>query len=243
MKKILILLALALPLAGMAQRKITSTRLEVTARLDQAPCPQALRTVAPYRAAVDSVMAPVLGRSLTGMTAGRPESLLGNWVADAMVEFSNFDGGPRADLSIMNVGGLRNNMPLGEVRRGDILLISPFENILVVATLRGSDLLDLMRNVAATKGEAVSREVRLEITPDGQLLKATVGGQPIDPERLYRVATQDYLAEGNDKMHAFRKAVEVKSSGQYTRDVMMRCVQRAGTISSRLEGRIIIKQP
>ena len=158
-----------------------------------------------------------------------------------LVEFSDFDGGQRADLGIVNVGGLRNNMPLGEVRRGDIILISPFQNKLVVATLRGGDLLDLMRDIAAARGDGVSREVRLEITRSGQLLNALVGGQPIQPDRLYRVATLDYLAEGNDKMGSFRKAVEVKESGLFTRDVMMQSVQRAGTISARMEGRITVK--
>ena len=239
----LFLAFLAMPVSRTwAQQKITSTRYEVTSRLDATPSEAARRVVEPYKASVDSVMAPVLGESLVGMSAGRPESLLGNWGADVMVEFSDFDGGQRADLGIINVGGLRNNMPKGVVRKGDIMLISPFQNKLAVAYLRGTDLLTLFQDIAAVHGEAVSREVRLVITEDGRLLDAKVGGQPVDPERTYRVATLDYLAEGNDRLFSFKKAQDMHVSDFFTRDVMMESVRRAGKINAAIEGRITVKE-
>jgi len=225
-----------------AQQKITSTRYEVTSRLDEGASEDVLRVVRPYKASVDSVMAPVLGESLVGMGAARPESLLGNWGADVMVEFSDFDGGQRADLGVINVGGLRNNMPKGTVRRGDIMLISPFQNKVAVVYLRGTDLLSLFQDIAAVHGEAVSREVRLIITGDGRLADAKVSGQAVDPDRIYRVATLDYLAEGNDKLYSFKKAQDIHVSEMYSRDAMMESVRRAGKISASIEGRITIKE-
>ncbi len=237
MKRVLLLFALAMPLGVAAQQRITSSRIEVTDALDSMTDPAIRVALAPYKAKVDSVMMPVLGESLTGMSASRPESLLGNWAADAMVWATDNDSLGRADFGLMNVGGLRNNMPKGTVRRGDILLISPFQNFLCIVSLKGSDVLELMRNIAGVGGEAVSREVRLEITKDGKLQNATIGGKPIDPERTYRIATIDYLAEGNDRMVALKRAVSVRRTPLLASDVMMQCIRAHKVIDAKMEGR------
>ena len=244
MKKFLsLLLFLQIPVVGClhAQRVITTESIEVTRRLDETPDPASQAIMERFKPAVDSVMAPVLGLSKVGMNAARPESLLSNWAADVMVEFSDFLDGKRADMGLVNVGGLRNNMPEGVVRRGDIILISPFDNRLAVVQLRGTDLLGLMQDIAAVGGEGVSREVRLVISGDGKLIDAKVGGKPIEPERIYRIATLDYLAEGNDKMYSLKKAVKLDVSNLFTRDCMMQSIRRAKTITSAIEGRIIVK--
>ena len=224
-----------------AQRVITTERIEVTNVLDRNPDSEALRIVSKYKASVDSVMAPVLGESLVGMSGGRPESLLSNWAADVMVEYSDFKDGKKADLGMVNVGGLRNNMPKGVVRRGDIILISPFDNRLALVHIKGSDLLSLFQDVAAVHGEGVSREVRLVITQDGKLVAAKVSGQSIDPNRTYRIATLDYLAEGNDRLYSFKKAQKVDVSDLFSRDCMMLYVKQHSPITSKIEGRILVK--
>jgi len=223
-------------------RSFAWERIEVTNQLDVTPDEDAMAIVAPYKASVDSMMAPPLGLSRRGMGAGRPESLLGNWAADVMVETSTMTGLERADLGVMNVGGLRNRMPEGIVRRGDIILISPFENRVVVAEMKGSDLMELMRNIAAVKGEAVSSSVRMEITPQGQLLSVTIDGKPIDESRTYRVATIDYLAEGNDHMTALKKKSGLHELKILARDAMMEYIIKKQVIDSQLEGRIKIKE-
>jgi len=239
-RKILILLLLV-PMYCLGQRQIVTERIEVTNRLDAQLDKEALAVMEKFKPAVDSVMAPVLGKSLVGMSAGRPESLLSNWAADVLVEFSDFLDGKKADMGLVNVGGLRNNMPKGTIRRGDIILISPFDNRLAIAQLKGSDLMGLFQDIAAVRGEGVSHEVKLEITPDGKLLDAKLNGKTIDPERIYRIATLDYLAEGNDKMYSLKKAVKLDVSNLFTRDCMMNSIQQHKTINSSIEGRIVIK--
>ena len=241
MKSKALLLLLFVPGYCVAQKQIITERIEVTNRLDAQPDREAMTIMKRYKPAVDSVMAPVLGESLVGMSAGRPESLLSNWAADVMVEYSDFLDGKRADLGLVNVGGLRNNLPQGTVRRGNIILISPFDNRLAIVQLKGSDLTALMQDIAAVHGEGVSHEVRMTITSDGKLLDATISGQPIDPERTYRIATLDYLAEGNDKLYSLKKAIRVDVSDLFTRDCMMKYVREHSPITSKIEGRIMVK--
>lgn len=241
MKSKVLLLLLFVPVYCVAQKQIITERIEVTNRLDAQPDREAMTIMERYKPAVDSVMAPVLGESLVGMSAGRPESLLSNWAADVMVEYSDFLDGKRADLGLVNVGGLRNNLPQGTVRRGNIILISPFDNRLAIVQLKGSDLTALMQDIAAVHGEGVSHEVRMTITSDGKLLDATISGQPIDPERTYRIATLDYLTEGNDKLYSLKKAIRVDVSDLFTRDCMMKYVREHSPITSKIEGRITVK--
>ncbi len=246
MHKIKSFLLLLLPYVGLQAQdyKVRSfcwERIEVTSDLDATPSAEAANIVAPYKASVDSMMAPPLGLSRVAMNPKRPESLLSNWAADVMIEGGTATGLEPADMGLVNIGGLRNNMPEGIVRRGDIMLISPFENYVVVLEIKGKDLLELMRNIAAVKGEGVSSSVRMEISPDGDLLSCTIGGKEIDPNRIYTVATIDYLAEGNDKMYALKKAVKRHDIGILARDIMMEYVIKHRVIDSKIEGRIIIK--
>ena len=246
MHKIKSFLLLLLPFVGLQAQdyKVRSfcwERIEVTSDLDATPSAEAANIVAPYKASVDSMMAPPLGLSRVAMSPKRPESLLSNWAADVMIEGGTATGLEPADMGLVKIGGLRNNMPEGIVRRGDIMLISPFENYVVVLEMKGKDLLELMRNIAAVKGEGVSSSVRMEISPDGDLLSCTIGGKEIDPNRIYTVATIDYLAEGNDKMYALKKAVKRHDIGILARDIMMEYVIKHRVIDSKIEGRIIIK--
>ena len=104
-----------------------------------------------------------------------------------------------------------------------------------------SNVPGLMRNIAAVKGEGVSSSVRMEITENGELLSCTIDGKTIDPHRIYTVATIDYLAEGNDKMYALKKAVKRHDIGFLARDVMMEYVLKHRVIDSKIEGRIVVK--
>lgn len=203
-----------------ALHSVMPHRIEVTKRLDAQPLAAATAFVAPFRAGVDSIRAPRVGESEMYMSGGRPESLLSNWVSDALVNAARREGFA-PDLGICNVGGLRAAMPAGVVRRGDIINISPFENFLTILTLKGSDVLQLMRDIAAVRGEGLSSSVRLVITRSGELRSATVGGADIDTTRNYVIATLDYLAEGNDKLYSLKRSVARVATAKTVRDVLM----------------------
>ena len=186
-------------------------RIEVTKALDAHPSAEAEAFIAPFRAGVDSLRAPYIGQSEMYMTSGRPESLLSNWVADALVAAGQRMG-YQPDLGICNIGGLRAAMPKDTVRRGDILSISPFENFFTILKMKGSDVQALMQDIAAVHGEGVSSSARLVITRDGKLKSATIAGKPIDPDATYVIATLDYLADGNDKLYSLKRSTEHRRS-------------------------------
>ena len=227
---------------------VQRTRIIVDSRYDAQPDGAAADFLKPYKHMVDSAMGPVVGRSAKYMTAQRPEGTLSNLLADIMV-WAAKDYGEQADLGVYNMGGVRADLPKGDVTYGDVLDIAPFENKIAFTTLSGSDLMALFRQMAAVGGEGVSHSVRLVITADEQLVSATVGGQPVDPARDYRIVTIDYLLGGNDKLDAFKRGRNVNSpqeESNNSRYVIMnffREMSKQGRlVDAEIEGRITVKK-
>lgn len=223
-------------------------RIEVTAALDAAPDSVALAVLAPYQRTVDSIMSPVIGQSARLLDRYRPESELSNLVADILRLAAADYIGRVADVGVTNMGGLRTSLPAGDITFGNIYEITPFENTLCIVPMKGSLLKQLFADIARVHGEGLSG-ARLEISETGELLQATVGGQPIDEERTYRVATLDYLAEGNDRLTAFTQvpdADKLQPEGATVRQLFLNYVNqqtRSGKkIDARVEGRITVKQ-
>lgn len=238
--------ALSFATVGFSQnytlKSINAQRIEVTRAYDLHPDAEALAIVAPYKQGVDSIMLPVIGVCDGKMDAQRPESPLSNLFADILRESSK-KYGKKADIGICNMGGLRASLPEGNVNVGNIMAIAPFENRFCLLTMRGSDLLSLFQEIAKNQGEGISGAT-LQITSDGKLLSAQVGGKNIQPKRIYRIATLDYLAEGNDGMVSFQKSLTKDIKDILVRDIYMNHIralsQQGKTLSAKVEGRILI---
>lgn len=162
------------------------------------------------RTRVDSLMSPVMGVADCDMASRRPESPLSNLLADVLV-WSSKEFGETPDFAVYNMGGIRASLSKGNVTCGDILDVAPFENKICFLTLSGSDVMELFGQIAMVGGEGISHGVRLEIEPGKRLVSAKVGGKVVDPNASYRIATLDYLAQGNDHLDAFKKKTNVVS--------------------------------
>lgn len=209
------------------------------------PDTEAMALLNPYKAKIDSVMYHVVGTAELSMDRSRPESLLSNLIADVLRESAADVLGKSADMGLVNIGGIRNSLTEGPVTTENIFEILPFENSLCVLSMKGKALRHLFENIAAKGGEGVSG-VQLEISKDGKLWSATIGGKPVEDENVYTVATIDYLADGNDGMMAFLQAEKRECpQGATLRSLFMKYVERqtaAGKkITSRMEGRITLK--
>lgn len=229
---------------GYAVTGVSRTRILIDSRYDTAPDSAAMRFIEPYRQAVDSVMSPVMGRSARYMSAGRPESPLSNLLADILV-WAGKDYGEQPVMGVYNMGGIRAALPEGDITYGDVLEIAPFENKICFLTLSGEKLMQLFREMASTGGEGVSSGTDIVITEDGRLVSARLNGHDIDPKASYRIATIDYLAQGNDKMTAFKDATDLNSPKEQSNDTRyiisgyFREMARKGVVvDSRIEGRI-----
>ena len=226
---------------------VKRTRILVDSRYDAAPDAAAAKFMEPYKHQVDSVMGPVVGEVDHDMTAHRPESDLSNLLADIMV-WGAKDYHEKVDFGVYNMGGIRAALSKGKVTYGDVLDIAPFENKICFVTLTGAKVLELFSQMAHTGGEAVSHGVELVFTRDHKLKSARLNGKEIDPKTSYRIATLDYLAQGNDKMEAFKSATNVVSpqeSSNNTRFIIMNYFKeqtaQGKVVNAHKEGRIRVE--
>lgn len=221
-------------------------RIPVDSTWDVEPDAEAMALLAPYKQQIDSVMGRVIGSAEVAMDRFRPESPLSNLIADVLREVAMEVQGAPADMGLINMGGIRNSLSEGPITIENIFEVLPFENSLCVLTMKGTAMKLLFDNIAVRGGEGVSG-IELEITKEGKVLRALVGGKPVEDDRTYTVATVDYLADGNDGLTAFMQADKrVCPQGATVRDIFTKYVERhaaAGKkITSRMEGRVIIKE-
>lgn len=226
---------------------VERTRIIVDSRYDQQPDEAAAAFVAPYKRVNDSIMGPVMGRVAHNMHPARPESDLSNLLADILV-WASKDYNEQPVLGVYNMGGIRADLTKGDVTYGDVLNVAPFENKISFITLTGEQLLELFAQMAKSGGEGVSKGTQLVISKDGRLLSARLHGKEIDPKADYRVATLNYLLEGNDKLSAFRKGsnkVAPDDKSNNTRFLIMNYFRdkqaRGEVVDAQVEGRIIIE--
>ncbi|MCH5235157.1 MAG: bifunctional metallophosphatase/5'-nucleotidase [Muribaculaceae bacterium] len=164
--------------------------------------------IRPFRETVDSINNVVIGYSAYELAKERTGGLP-NLTADisyhygkSLVDSLQSVGVdvPDVDLSIMNVGGIRHHMPIGEITEGQILSTYPFSNHIVIIGVKGSDIIEAMRVSAAKGGEAVSDNVRVVTDSVGNLVRVVIDEKEMDPDKEYIVSTIDYIAEGNDDL-------------------------------------------
>jgi len=189
--------------------------------------------IMPYRLGIDSIMNEVLCNSDIEMTKGRPESLLGNFVSDlCLKQFSN-----HADICIMNTGGLRNILPKGEITKGDIYKLMPFENELVILELTKDEFKGLLEYIVSRGGEPFSG-MKLEVK-DNDIEYYFLNKFSFNNNNKIKVLTSDYLANGGDKMWFFKGKKQSKLEIKL-RDTIINYCKSNSNISSKIDGRLII---
>ena len=245
-----VLLMAASPCAAQKYRvaKVERTRILVDKRFDVNPDVEAATFIAPYKHKVDSIMSPVVGTTAHYMAAHRPESELSNLLCDILV-WAGKDFGEKPVFSVYNMGGIRSALAAGKVTIGDINDMAPFENKICFLTLTGTKVVELLQQIAMRGGEGVSHAVKMVMTKDGKLVSATINGKPIEPTASYRIATLDYLAEGNDQLVAFKSGTDVVAPKQHennVRYIIMNYFREKAAegkaVESRMEGRIIVSE-
>lgn len=176
--------------------------IPIDARLDDRLDPAVADLIAPYRAGVDSLMAHPVGRTAKELAQGSPELI--NFATDIVLD-RGMQLAENVDFAILNKGGIRRGLPKGTITEGQVITMLPFNNRVQVIDILGRDLLPAFEQMARVGGNGVSEGVEATFSYDTddntpQLESVTLNGIPLDPDRTYRVATIDYMANGGDYM-------------------------------------------
>lgn len=223
-------------------------RILIDSRYDAHPDSAAIGFMAPFKAKVDSMMNPIVGYAASDMSVYQPESPQSNLFADILV-WGSKEFGETPDFAVYNMGGIRAALSKGPVTVGDVLDMAPFENKICFLTLSGSKVLELFQQITGQGGQGVSHSVRLVMDSGGKLLSAKINGKDVDPSASYRIATLDYVAQGNDRMDAFKAKTDVvqpdgeENNVRYIIMNYFRSFMKEGkAVDSHNEGRITIEK-
>ncbi len=144
---------------------------------------------------VDSLTKRSIAVLRFGLTRQGDEYPLGRLIADAQRNIG------RADVSIVNNGGIRSDLPAGTVTYGDLFLTEPFQNRVVRVTVTGAVLMQALEHVVS--GEERAQVAGVEIwydakKPAGQRIKRVrfFNGRKVDAKASYTLAVSDFLAAG-----------------------------------------------
>ena len=218
------------------------------------PDPEVAAIVAGFQQELDRQMnvplatTTVMLDSRNATVRGR-EAAIGNLIADAMRDRT------RADAAIMNGGGIRGGKvydPGTAITRRDVQAELPFSNHLVVLDVKGSDLRLAIENGLSRLPAAAGRfpqvsGMKIEFDPQrpggNRVVAIAVGGAPLDANKTYRIAVNDFMARGSDGYSAFAAIdplVPLEDTPLLADEVMI-YLRGLGSVRSGVEGRIIAK--
>ena len=191
--------------------------IPVNSRLDNRVDPAFSDIIDSYAAEVEEKMNEKIAYSPYNITrSGTLQSRLGNLTADGLVWMAKEYFDVDADVGISNSGGIRANISQGDVTLGDVYAVYPFDNVLSVVDMKGSDLKEMFNAVAAG-GLPISGGVRMVVTGNGGVRSVTVNGKAIVDSQTYKVATIDYLV--NLGRYGLQNATNRRDGVDYVRDL------------------------
>jgi 2',3'-cyclic-nucleotide 2'-phosphodiesterase (5'-nucleotidase family) len=238
-----------------SERKITwapSFRVHDSTTID--PDPEVLAAVERYEAMLSKELDVEIGTTATeldsrSITVRSQEAAIGNLIADAIRASTG------ADVAITNGGGIRANRlyPAGtQLTRRDILSELPFGNTTSMVEMAGVDIKDALENGVSRFQKGAGRfpqvsGLRIEVdakAPVGsRIVKIEVDGEPLDPAKRYRVATNNFMLAGGDGYLAFGRGRVLigATDGKLLANEVMTYVRSKGTVDPEVEGRIVIR--
>lgn len=166
----------------------------------------------------------VVAYSTKAMVRQGPECELSDWFIDELMRAAEEKSGKKVHFGITNFGGIRVDMPEGDVLLDDIVSMFPFKNNLCYLELKGKDIRALLEQLAATSWQCVGG-ARC-VVKDKKLVSAEIGGKPIDDEKVYGVATISFLLNGGDGLSVAKNALDLQIFDEYIIDVMLPYVKR-----------------
>ncbi|HGO5854770.1 TPA: bifunctional UDP-sugar hydrolase/5'-nucleotidase UshA [Mannheimia haemolytica] len=156
--------------------------------------------------------------SVKGLLDGKREHIrfqqtnLGRLIAQSQMERV------KADIGIMNSGGIRTSIEEGVVTYKHLLTVQPFGNMIATVDLKGQELLDTLTAIALKEVDtgAYPQFAGVSMVVDRNaktISEVKIGGKPFDAEKIYKVSLPDYVAAGGDGYPLLKKHPSYVNTG------------------------------
>jgi len=200
--------------------------------LDASVTPDAgfLERIAEMGAPIEELKQRVVAEAATEIVGARElcragECPMGNLITDAMLDRVKDQG---VEIAIQNGGGIRASIDAGEVTMGEVLTVLPFQNTLATFEVSGAAILAALENGVGQIEDGAGRFPQVagmtyafdaKAEPGARISDVQVGGTPIDPQKIYKLVSNNYVRNGGDGYAMFKDAANAYDFGPDLADV------------------------
>lgn len=208
-------------------------------------------TVARLAQPLEELRRQVVGESAVDIDQTKcrqAECLMGNLVADALRWSLKAQG---TEIVLQNGGGLRASIGKGPITMGDVLTVLPFQNTIATLGLKGRDLVAALENgVRQPNGGPFPQVSGLRFvwdagrSPGNRVVSVEVQGpdgkfQRLDPDRVYKVATNNFMRRGGDGYTSLRDgAIDPYDAGDNVENAVIAYIKAHAPVRVALDRRI-----
>lgn len=201
--------------------------------------------IKPYREHITKDLDSVLGYAVDtySKTDGHLNTAIGNLMADVVLQQADpvffKKTGEHIDFVLLNHGGIRSIISKGPITKRTAYEIMPFENSIVVSKLPGAQIQELLEYLSKAKRAHPISKLKIVLDKDARVVKSTVNNTPIDFNKTYYIATNDYLINGGDGMDFFKGSEEVIILDYKIRNALIDYFMKTDTINPVADDRFI----
>ncbi len=217
--------------------------------------PEFVAKLQEYNVPIAALRKQVIGKSSINFDGDRlklrtSETEIGNLITDAILAKTEGDG---VLAVIINAGGIRSGLPMGDITMGDVLEAIPFGNTVTRIDLTGEQIKTALEHGVSAAEQAEGRFPQVSgifftwepQAPVGKrikkiLIKDQFGkAQVIAPQSTYRIATNNFLTSGGDGYSVFAKGKNILDTGYLISDVVADYIKEIFNVRGKLEDRIV----
>lgn len=171
------------------------------------------------------------------------ETNLGNMISDMLREYTG------ADVALNNGGGIRDSAEMGEITLEDAMSIMAFDNTVVTLEMTGMQIWRALEHGLHAYPEVAGgflqvSGLRFYFNPDNEAYdrveRVIIGGENIDLQETYVVATNEFLAAGGDDFTMMDEAEQLETFEDTDQQMFIKYIQENTPLFPKVEGRIVV---
>ena len=185
----------------------------------------------------------VIGSSDHEIMKGRPESELSNLIVDLIMAEVQEVTGKQVHWGMINFGGIRADLPSGNILMDDVESMLPFINYLVYVEHKGSQVRKILEEMGPRRFQALGG-VRI-VVENEKIVSIEIGGEPLDDEKVYGMASISFLLNGGDGIRLAENSLAIETLDAIVNEPVIKHIKKetaAGRkIGYKKDGRITIR--
>ncbi|MBY0123513.1 bifunctional UDP-sugar hydrolase/5'-nucleotidase [Bacillus sp. S/N-304-OC-R1] len=215
---------------------------------DVKPDPEVEKVIKDIQESQKKVLSEVIGKTAVKLDGEREQvrkggTNLGNLITDAMIDMTG------ADVAVTNGGGIRASINAGDITKGDVVTVLPFGNYIVTKKLTGAQIKAGLENGVDSYPESkgafphvggLTFAIDTTQKVGERVHSMKINGQPVDLNKKYLVATNDFMAAGGDEYTSFKDS-PIENEFPALDEALIAYIQKLGTVNTNYEARIVEK--